>query len=208
VVGLGAEGIEVYTENLAVLPAEIEDLPIKPRSPLRPAAPVTASGPQQQTGPPPQQQCGPEAHWDATVGRCRRNVPLTVPPPKLLPPPPGVIVLRPGGVREQADSCPQGFQEAAGLNNWRFCIDPAHPEPMPPLEVPPIAGIPYEEAEKILERHQRELMQMPGAEAVGLSAEGIKVETNNPAVVPQEVEGLPVKPVPSRGLGVFLPMRR
>src|SRR5438034_514936 len=166
-----------------------------------------AEGPQQEgIGPPPEQQCGPYAHWDAEVGRCRRDVPSPdiPPPPQLLPPPPGVIVLRPGGIREQADSCPEGFREAAGLNGWRFCIDPEHPEPMPPLEVPPIAGISYEEALKILERHREELMLLPGVDTVGLGADGIHVYTENPAVVPPEVEGLPIKPLPPMGPARFL----
>lgn len=158
-----------------------------------------AEGPSEKAGPSPEQQCGPDAHWDATVGRCRRDVPLTIPPPKLLPPPPGVIVLRPGGVKEQADSCPEGFKEHVSLGGWRFCVDPEHPEPIPPLMIPPIAGIPYEEALKILERHREELMKLPGVEAIGMSAEGIEVETNNPAVLPQEVEGLPIKPIPPKG---------
>lgn len=195
-VGLGPEGIEVYTENPAVLPKVVEGVPIKPRPPSRPAAQVPASEPQQQVSPRPKQECGPEAHWDATAGRCRRNAPLAVSPPPLLPPPPGVIILRLGGVREQADSCPEGFQEYVSLGGWRFCLDPAHPEPIPPLMAPPIAGIPYEECLMILERHQAELMRLPGVNSVGLGEVGIHVFTDNPAVVPREVEGLPIKTFP------------
>lgn len=183
--------------------------------------------PQEQTGPPPEQQCGSEAYWDASVGRCRRNVPLTVPPLKFLPPPPGVIVLRPSRVYgqaeacparfmrawkdlkgyvcyEQADSCPQGFIEESGLDGWRFCVDPKQPETIPALMAPPIAGIPFYEAMAILDRHQQELMQLPGVESVGLGAEGVQVGTSNPAVVPSQVEGLPIKIIPPLGPGKSL----
>jgi hypothetical protein len=55
-------------------------------------------------------------------------------------------MIRPGKVREQAESYPDGFKEVRGENNWRFCIAPSHPEAIPPLMVPPINGIPFEEA--------------------------------------------------------------
>jgi hypothetical protein len=61
---------------------------------------------------------------------------------------------------------------------------------------PPIAGIPYEKALEILERHQDELMELPGVGAVGMGADGIEVNTNNPAAVPADIEGLPVKVLP------------
>lgn len=182
------EGIIVRTDNPSVIPPEVGGLPIKtfPRIPE----------PQKQIDLPPGQQCPPDTQWNAEWGRCVRNSPFTIPSLELLPPPPGVIILRPGKVREQADSCPEGFEEARGENDWRFCIDPQHPEPIPPLMVPPIAGIPYEEALAILERHRAELMQLPGVEAVGMGVEGIVVETENPAVLPLDVEGLPIKPTP------------
>src|SRR5205814_2400986 len=161
--------------------------------------PAWAEGPQQEgIGPPPEQQCGPYAHWDAAAGRCRRDsllpdsrIPSSL--PKLLPPPPGVIILQPGGVREQADSCPKRFKEIVEMGGWRFCVDPEHPETIPPLMAPPIAGIPYEEALAILERHREEIMRLPGVQSIGMGAEGIRVYTDNPAVLPPEVEGLPIK---------------
>lgn len=145
----------------------------------------------------PEQDCGPYAHWDPVVRRCHRDsIPpdseLNVPPPKLIPPPQGVIVLKPGGVQEQADSCPEGFREDIGLNGWRFCVDPKHPEPLPPLAVPPIAGIPYQRALDIIERNHAWLGALPGVDAVGLSPEGIVVHTDSPDLVPKEIEGLPV----------------
>lgn len=39
-------------------------------------------------------------------------------------------------------------------------------------------------------------MQLAGVNSVGLGEEGILVFTSNPALVPQEVEGLPVKTFP------------
>jgi len=49
------------------------------------------------------------------------------------------------------------FQEHVALGNWRFCLDPSNLEPIPPLMAPPIAGIPYEEALEIHQRHAVEL---------------------------------------------------
>jgi hypothetical protein len=118
-----------------------------------------------------------------------------------LPPPSGVIVLQPGGRREHAESCPAGFQEVV-VFDWRFCIEPGSSEPIPPLWVPPIAGIPYEEALKILDRHRDELMRLPGVDSVGMGADGIVVSTTNPAVVPSEIEGVPVRVEPSQGPAV------
>src|SRR2546427_368709 len=66
------------------------------------------------------------------------GLPVKVKPLPVLPPPPGVIVLQPGGIREQADSCPVGFVEVPRLG-WRFCVDPGKPESIPPLMEPPIA---------------------------------------------------------------------
>jgi hypothetical protein len=118
-----------------------------------------------------------------------------------LPPPAGVIVLRPNGVREQADACPHGFNEVRSFD-WRFCIDPNNPQQIPPLMAPPVAGIPYEQALEILERHREELMKLPGVNGVGMGNEGIEVFTTNPAVVPPAIEGLPIKTRPPSGLGV------
>lgn len=122
-----------------------------------------------------------------------------VPPPPVLPPPPGVIVLRSGGVREhleKEDSCPPGFRDDIRYR-WHFCVDPEHPEPLPTgMMTPPIAGIPYEEAKKIVERNADMLEKLPGVRAVMLGEDGITVETDQPEFVPQSVEGLPVKAVP------------
>lgn len=145
----------------------------------------------------PEQQCGPYAHWDPIVERCHRDkIPpdsdLNLPQPQLLPPPPGVTVLKPNGVQEPASSCPQGFSETTGLNGWRFCIDPKHPESIPPLAAPPIAGILYQTALDIIQRHYSELGAIPGVESVGLGVEGIVVYTDSPQLVPKTIEGLPI----------------
>jgi hypothetical protein len=96
---------------------------------------------------------------------------------------PGVIVLRAGKEPEQADSCPEGLEEESE-QRWRFCLPPRYAQPLPPLWEPPIEGIPYEEALGILERHKKELLQLPGVTGVGLSAKGILVLTDNPVLVP------------------------
>ena len=69
-----------------------------------------------------------------------------LPPLPLLPPPPGVIVLRSGGAREQAESCPSEFKEHVSLGGWRFCLAPGYSGPIPPLMALPIAGVSYEES--------------------------------------------------------------
>jgi len=152
-VGMGIDGIIVETDNPAVLPVEVEGVPIKPVPPPAQEPAVFSSEPdsegtlpalQDQTGPPPEQQCGPYAHWEPAVGRCRRDAlppdsPLP-PPVHYLPPPPGVIILWPDGTREQADSCPGGVEEIVRGNGWRLCLPQGYSEPIPPLWAPPIAG--------------------------------------------------------------------
>jgi hypothetical protein len=211
-VGMGADGIILETTNPAVLPTEVEGILIKPVPPpaqesATPSSKVDSERTlpaisQEETGQPPDQQCGPYAHWEPTVGRCKRDAippdsPLP-PPAHYLLPPPGVIVLHPDGTHGQAESCPARFAESVEGDGWRFCLPPGYSEPIPPLWAPPIAGILYEEALKILERHQAELMQLPGVGATGLGVEGIEVETDNPAILPKEIEGLPIRPRPLR----------
>ena len=165
-------------------PSQVETVPL-----------ATESGKEKELS--PEAQCGAEAYWDAELGLCQRHGTVTAPDPNLLPPPPGFVVLRPDGRRELADTCPVGFREAAGLNGWRFCVDEYNPQPLPPLEAPPIAGIPYEEALKILDRHRTALMELPGVESVGLDEEGIRVEAKDaPPGLPTAAEGLPIRVVP------------
>jgi hypothetical protein len=198
-----ADGLVVETTNPKALPAVIEGLPVIP---VPPAASRAAEGAEPQPFPlpdlpevvdPTSRPCPPGSFRAPGEGRCRRTNPSVADPkdspkPKLLPPPSGVIVLKPGKVREEAESCPTGFEEVEGYGGWRFCIDPQKPEPLPPLWSPPINGIPFEEALAILERHTPEFAKLPGIESVGLGADGIHIYTSNPEVVPKAVEGMPI----------------
>lgn len=108
-------------------------------------------------------------------------------------------MLRPGGIRESADACPPDFPYEVDRFDWRFCVDPQNPETIPAIMTPPIAGIPFEEALAILERHQLALMQLPGVQSVGLGRDGIEVEIEDPSLVPDSLEGLPVHVLPPSG---------
>jgi hypothetical protein len=189
------DGIIVYTDNPAVVPAEVEGIPIR-------TAPAlgwkNAEAPLEPPSPLPKPQCQPPTYLDVDAGRCVMPAPFAekfrlpeLPPP--LSPPAGVVVLRPGRIKEQADTCPAGFKETVETAGWRFCVDPQHPEPIPPLWVPPVAGIPFEEVEAIFWRHREELMKIPGVSSVSLGIDGIYVDTDNPAAVPPSVEGVPIK---------------
>jgi toxin HigB-1 len=59
-------------------------------------------------------------------------------------------------------------------------------------DIRPIAGIAYEDAVAIHYRHVDDLMKIPGVVGAGLGVDGIHVETSNPKLVPQQIEGLPV----------------
>ncbi|MGE0825056.1 MAG: hypothetical protein AB7P18_23440, partial [Candidatus Binatia bacterium] len=214
-VSFTGEGLVVETANPAVLPPSVEGIPVIPILPVNPHADLEERGPlpPQTESPPlpkpphvqdppasttqiPTQDCGSMARWDPTVGRCRRNVPLTKSTTKFLPPPSGVIVLRPGKVRQQADSCPPDFVETVEAGGWRFCVDPKNPEPIPPLMQPPIAGIPFEEALNILERHKDDFIHLPGFGTVYMTLDGIVVETDNPSSIPTSIEGVPIETRP------------
>ncbi|MBM4255591.1 MAG: hypothetical protein FJ147_06795 [Deltaproteobacteria bacterium] len=117
------------------------------------------------------------------------GIPVTVSSLSVYPPPPGVIILKPKGKRERAKTCPANLYET-NLHGWRFCFDPVHPEPIPGLMMLPIAGIPPEQAYKILDRNRNRLMALPGIESVGMGANGIYVTAAHPSILPKEVEGL------------------
>lgn len=126
------------------------------------------------------------------------GLPTEISPLAVLPPPPGVVILRADGTREHADSCPAGFEERLDYG-WRLCFAPGFAGPIPPLSAPPIAGVPYETALEIHDRHVHELSKLPGVDSVGLGEDGIEVRTTNPAAVPSEIEGLPIKILPPLG---------
>jgi hypothetical protein len=212
-----AEGLVVETMKPEALPAAVEGLPVFAIPPIDPRAgmgidealsspplqaePAPAPEPPQVVQEPPARPCAPGYTRDPVSGECLGKSSEPLPPgPELLPPPPGVIVLKPGKVREQADVCPEGFEEVEGYGGWRFCVDPHNPEKIPPLWSPPIAGIPYEKVLEIHSRHVEELGKLPGVESAGLGADGIHVYTSNPDIVPKEIEGVPVKIFPATGM--------
>jgi hypothetical protein len=120
------------------------------------------------------------------------GMPVRLFPMHVLPPPPGVIILKPGGKREKADSCPAGYDETS-YHGWRFCYAHGNPETIPGVMMPPIAGIPREEAFKILDRHREKLRAIRGVGTVGMGANGIYIESPDPSLLPKEVEGLPLE---------------
>lgn len=153
-----AEGLVVETANPAVLPAAVEGLPVfavppvDPRAaggldyalsnpPKSPPPPVPEPPHDHEATEPPLPECPPGTYLQPGEGRCRLLNPAPssdAPEPKLLPPPSGVIVLKPGKVREQAEKCPEDFpEEVEGYGGWRFCVDPNNPQQVPPLWVPP-----------------------------------------------------------------------
>jgi hypothetical protein len=216
-----AEGLMVGTANPAALPAAVEGLPVFAVPPVDPRAAggldYALSNPPPPYAPPPPEsptvneplpppECPPGTYLKPGEGRCRR---LNPPPianiePKLLPPPPGVTVLKPGKVRERADTCPEGFEEVEGYGGWRFCVNPRNPEKIPPLWSPPVAGIPYEEVIEIHKRHVEDLANLLGVESVGLQDDGIHVFTKNPEVVPKSAEGVPIIVHPATGRKIKL----
>ena len=129
---------------------------------------------------------------------------VTEPPPPHLPPPPGVIVVRAEGAahRPTLSECPAGYTEVQKYR-WRFCLSETDPQPIPTgLMSPPIAGIPYIDAEAIFQ--QQDFMDLPGVQSVSLGAAGIVVQTTEPALIPSTFAGLPVRTEAPQG--VFHPI--
>ena len=52
----------------------------------------------------------------------------------------------------------------------------------------PIAGIPYEEAWAIYQRHHDELLRLPGFKKIEFGQEGVVVYTDQPELVPPDFE--------------------
>ena len=148
--------------------------------------------------------CGPYGHWDTLVNECivyeKSLIPRLEYSPQvsryLLRPPEGVIVLYPDGSRAEAAVCPPEFDEETRANNWRFCRDPEHFTRIPHMWNPPVNGIPFEEAEAIYEDHQDALMALDGVTSVALRLHYIVVNTDRPELVPEEIDGVPIRTAP------------
>ena len=63
---------------------------------------------------------------------------------------------------------------------------------------PGVAGMPWAEAWDIFDRHREELTALLGVHSVGLSKEGVDIETAEPELVPNDIEGLRVRTRPRR----------
>ena len=126
----------------------------------------------------------PELEWYARLNR------------PLVRPPDGVLVLHKDESWSAAPRCPPELTEEQHVNGWRFCRDPQDHVMVPRLWNPPINGIPYVEAEAILEKHRATLQALPGVTAIGLGPQSIEVHTAQPAVVPTEIGGLPILTLP------------
>lgn len=63
-----------------------------------------------------------------------------------------------------------------------------------------VRKIPFEEAEAILERHKRALINIPGVNSVGMDLRGflIGVDPDIPVHLPKEIEELPVNTFPMK----------
>ena len=150
------------------------------------------------------EKCGPYEDWDFWFSKCFVYEASLIPRLEystqvsryLLRPPEGVIVLHPDGSREEAAVCPPEFDEETRVNGWRFCRDPEHYTSIPRMWNPPINGIPYEEVEEIFEDHQAALMAIDGVTGAGPSLRYILVKTDQPELVPEDIEGIPVRTLP------------
>ena len=148
--------------------------------------------------------CGAYREWDPELEACEGTAeplpvelewfePLNRP---LVRPPDGVIVLHADGTWSEAAACPPELLEEQHVNNWRFCRDPARRDRIPRMWNPPINGMPYEEAEKIFEAHRETLWALPGWTSLGLGLQSIKISTEQPEVVPDALEGIPIQTLP------------
>lgn len=148
--------------------------------------------------------CASYMEWDPDLEACVRTaVPL---PPELdffesssgpiVRPPEGVVVLYPDGTWTEEAACPPDLIEETIVANWRFCRDPERRDRIPQLWMPPVNGLPYPEVEEIHEANKDALMAIDGVSSVGLGATAIHVNTDKPELVPEAVEGVPIKTLP------------
>lgn len=112
---------------------------------------------------------GTSGCWGDLSGRRKMIAPLIV-----FPPPDGVIVLRPDGTRQEAQTCPPEYHKKHRYG-WQFCLDPVQPVPIPPLWAVPIAGVPYEKAQAIFEQYKRSYESSGGVRVVALTVRGLTI---------------------------------
>lgn len=62
-----------------------------------------------------------------------------------------------------------------------------------------------QKAHQVLSRHQEELLRLPGVFSVASNNGQIHVYTDYPAIVPLEVEGVPIQTLPPGHVQRFLP---
>ena len=122
------------------------------------------------------------------------QVPTMVAGIPILPKPAGVILLQAGGVQAhypELQDCPAQYKELR-QERWRYCTPVHDPQPLPVLKSEAIGGLRAAEARAIFARHADKLRGMEGVEKVSLGRQGILVTTDQPAVLPTQVEGLPI----------------
>ncbi|MGH7964797.1 MAG: hypothetical protein ACRERD_23775, partial [Candidatus Binatia bacterium] len=126
---------------------------------------------------------------------------------KLLPPVAGVPRAKALNILERHRAALMRLPgvESIGLGSNAIIVSTENPGVLPiqiegipvearlPMRLPSSGGLPYKEAEAILERNKEWLMRLPGVDDVQLGVEGIVISTKNPDLVPPIVEGLPVK---------------
>ena len=108
--------------------------------------------------------------------------------------PAGVILLHSGGIQEhhpELQNCPAQYTEIR-QERWRYCISEHDPQPLPVPKSEAIGGLRAADARAIFARHVDKLRRLAGVEEVTLAPQGILVTTDEPTVLPTQVEGLSV----------------
>lgn len=164
-VSVGVDGIYVSTDEPGRVPATFKGIPVKTVPPMQPRI-----------------QGRSHAEVNAILGRAQRDLVHL----------PGVqeVTLGFDGLyvfTDQPDLIPT---EMEGL--------PVKTLPFMGAEIKDIPGvpdIPASEVDAIFWRNWETLRELPGAYEVSLGTDGIYVSTDQPDELPDEVEGLPVKPI-------------
>ena len=161
-VGMHRGGIVVYTDNLSVVPSEVEGIPIVAWSTKGPAVAGVS--------------------YLQVVAILERN---------------WEQLMRIRGVQEVGHSHEGGIR----VNTDYPELLPATVEGVPVRAIPcmgiVIGAVPCPEVSKIYLRHKEAFLRLPGARGVALFNDGIYVATEYPELLPPEVEGIPVRPLPS-----------